>query len=500
MKNIKKLLATTVAGALIILLANSCGEDFVTKEFTNGVTDENFFKNESDALQALTAVYDIVSASGLYLEAAEVLGDCPSDDILELTGDNGDFGPHFKAASDFRFLPNNRFSMARWFDAYKGVFRANILLDRLPDIEMDQAIKNRIEGETKFLRALFYFNLVVTFGDVPFTTDVLTREEYNELARTDRNIIYGQMEQDLRDAAGFLPEDASDPVGRATRGAANGLLSRVYLYQSKWSEAANTAKSVMDQNTYQLVAGEDFHKLFSGQLENSSESLFEMQSVSNAPNFWSGSTENHRSIHWSPVIGWANWFSPSPGAYDQFQAEPADVRRSGSILHVGAVPTDMIDTDGDGVQEPFPSGDMNSSYFHDNQCRKWLPEGQPMSSGNSFNVNFTILRYAEVLLNYAEAQNELGNSTEALSAVNQIRSRAQVPDLTETNQGLLRDLIRSERRKELLFEGQRYFDIQRWGIAEQVLGPLGYETGRHEFWPVPVSELDLMPNLTQYPE
>lgn len=499
MKKIFKSLLFLIAGAAITVIAISCGEDFVTKEFTNGVVDENFFKNESDAVQALTAVYDIVSSTGLYREAAVVLGDCPSDDILELTGDNGDFGPHFRAASDYRWEPNNRFSQARWFDGYKGVFRANNLLEKLPEIEMDGSVRNRIEGETKFLRALFYFNLVVTFGDVPFSTEVLTRQEYNELARTDRDIIYAQMEQDLIDAAGLLPVEASDPVGRATKGAANGLLSRIYLYQNKWSEAAATAKSVIDQSTYTLVASEDFNKLFSGQLENSSESLFELQSVSNAPGFWSAGTENFYSIHWSPVIGWANWFSPSPGSFQQFEAEPADVRRKGSILLVGADPVDMIDTDGDGVLEPFPSGDMNSSYFHGAQCRKWLPEGQPMSSGNSFNVNFTILRYAEVLLNYAEAQNELGNTTEALDAVNQIRTRAQVPTLSETDQGILRQLIRSERRKELLFEGQRFFDIQRWGVAEQLLGPLGYVTGRHEFWPVPVSELDLMPNLTQYP-
>ncbi len=497
-KSIRKYISPFL-GLLFILVAISCGEDFVTKEFTNGVVDENFFKNESDALQALTAVYDIVSSRGLYREAVVVLGDCPSDDILELTGDNGDFGPQFRAASDFRWEPNNRFSQARWFDGYRGVFRANNLLERLPDIDMNQDVKNRIEGETKFLRALFYFNLVVTFGDVPFSTEVLTREEYNELARVDRNIIYGQMEQDLIDAAGFLPEEASDPVGRATRGAANGLLSRVYLYQSKWSEAASAAKNVIDQNNYSLVPGEDFNKLFSGQLENSSESLFEMQSVSGAPGFWSGSTENFYSIHWSPVIGWANWFSPSPSSYQQFEAEPTDVRRKGSILLVGATPVDMIDTDGDGVQEPFPSGNMNSSYFHNANCRKWLPEGKPMGSGNSFDVNFTILRYAEVLLNYAEAQNELGNSAEALNAVNEIRERAQVADLTATDQGTLRQLIRDERRKELLFEGQRFFDLQRWGIASEVLGPLGYEVGRHEFWPVPVSELDLMPNLTQYP-
>ena len=480
------------------LLFNSCGEDFVTKEFQNGVVDENFFQNASDAEQALTAIYDIVGQKGLYREAVMVVGDATSDDINELTGDSGDYGTFFRAASDYRWEPSNPFSSARWYDGYKGIFRANILLEKLPDREMDESLKTRMTGEAKYLRALYYFNLVITFGDVPFTTEVLTRDEYSELARTDQSIIYAQIEQDLTDAATILPVEASDPVGRATKGAATGLLSRIYLYQSKWQEASTAAKSVIDQGTYELVGSGEFINMFNGNLENSVESLFEFQAVSEAPNFWSGNTENLYSIHWSPVIGWANWFSPSPGSYQQF--EEGDIRRKASVLLVDADPPDFIDVNGDGVQEQFPSGNMNSSYFNGANTRKWLPEGKDMTQPNSFDVNYTILRYAEVLLNYAEAQNELGNTAEALNAVNMIRERAQAPPFTTTAQGELRELIRAERRRELLFEGHRFFDLQRWGIAEEVLGPLGYVEGRHNYWPVPNAELDLMPNLTQYPQ
>ncbi|MEM9829232.1 MAG: RagB/SusD family nutrient uptake outer membrane protein [Bacteroidota bacterium] len=494
----KKIIAIICFSGLTTLLFNSCGEDFVTKEFQNGVVDENFFQNASDAEQALTAIYDIVGQKGLYREAVMVVGDATSDDINELTGDSGDYGTFFRAASDYRWEPNNPFSSARWYDGYKGIFRANILLERLPDIEMDESLKARMLGEAKYLRALYYFNLVITFGDVPFTTTVLTRDEYSELARTDQSIIYAQIEQDLTDAAAVLPIEASDPVGRATKGAATGLLSRIYLYQNKWQEAANAANSVMDQGSYDLVGSEDFINLFNGKMENSVESVFEFQAVSEAPNFWAGSTENLYSIHWSPVIGWANWFSPSPGSYQQF--EDGDIRRKASVLLVDADPPDFIDVDGDGVQEQFPSGNMNSSYFNGANTRKWLPEGKNMTQPNSFDVNYTILRYAEILLNYAEAQNELGNTAEALTAVNMIRIRAQMPEFTSSNQGELRDLIRAERRRELLFEGHRFFDLQRWGLAEEILGPLGYVEGRHNYWPVPNAELDLMPNLTQYPE
>lgn len=497
MKNRKKI-KIGLAGLITFLCLLSCDEDFVTKEFENGVVDENFFQNAAQAEQALTAVYDIVGSKGLYREAINVLGDCPSDDVLELTGDNGDYGSYFRASSDYRWFPDNPFSTARWYDAYKGIFRANILLEKLPGIDMDAGVKDRFSGEAKFLRALYYFNLVTAFGDVPFSIEMLSRDEYAELARTDRSIIYAQMEQDLMDAAEMLPPDASDPVGRATKGAADGLLSRIYLYQSKWEEAAAAAKKVIDQNKYRLVATEDYVNLFNGHMENSKESLFEFQSVAFAPGFWNSNSENFYSIMWSPTQGWSNFLSPSPSSYEQF-SDPNDVRRKASILLLGQTPPDMIDV-GNGEQE-FGTGTMRPDYFHNASNRKWLPEGKDMAVVNNFDVNFLILRYAEVLLNYAEAQNEAGNTTEAAGAITEIRERAGiVPSAPPAaDQASLRELIRSERRKELLFEGHRFYDLQRWGIADEVLSPFGYIQGTHEFWPVPTAELDLMPNLTQYP-
>ena len=482
----------------MIVAMFSCGEDFVTKEFKNGVVDENFFQNAAHAEQALTAVYDIISSKGMYREAINGLGDCPSDDINELTGDNGDYGTFFRAASDFRWFPSNPFSSARWYDGYKGIFRANILLEKLPDIDMDDGLRNQFAAEAKFLRALYYYNLVVAFGDVPFVTTALTREEYTELARTDKAVIYAQMEKDLQEAAGVLPETPQN-LGRATRGAANGLLSRIYLYQQKWSEAATSAEAVINSGTYQLVGAEDYTKMFNGQMENSIESIIEFQAVGNAPGAWGNSTENFYSFMWSPVIGWANWFSPSVESYTQYAEHPEDIRRKAFILVEGADPPDMIDVDGDGVQEPFPSGNMNTTYFNGGNVRKYLPEGKNMANANNHDVNFPIVRYAEVLLNHAEAETELGNVDEALVSLNMVRTRALVPATEERDQAALRELVRQERRKELLFEGHRYYDLARWGLQQEKLAPLGFVAGRHEYWPVPTAELDLMPNLTQYP-
>ena len=490
----KLILYLSVFSLIGLLLA--CSEDFVTKEYQNGVVDENFFQDGKDAEQALTAVYDIVGQKGYYRDAIFPLGESSSDNIDEQTGDNGDYGFHYKAISDYRWVPDNPFFEARWYDSYKGIFRANILLDKLPAIEMDESLKQRYVAEAKFLRGLFYFTLIISYGDVPLVTEILTRDEYNNLARTDQALVYAQVEQDLTEAVDVLPTADASQVGRATRGSALGLLSRVYLYQKKWQESADASEEVMALNTYGLV--EDYGSLFNGHNENSEESLFEMQSVSRAPSFWNSGSENLYSVMWSPMIGWANWYTPSVDVIQSF--EQGDARRKASLLIVGA--NDSIDLNGDGVLDPFPDPETGSNtvFFTDSNVRKFLPEGKPLNDATNFDVNFPIIRYAEILLNNAEALNELDRSAEALAPLNEVRARAGLPAITITNQTELRDIIYHERRIELVFEGHRFFDLKRQDRAAEVLGPLGFQPGVNEYFPIPQEELDLNPNLTQYPE
>lgn len=494
MNNMKYLAYILLFSLTSFVLA--CSEDFVTKEYQNGVVDENFFQTAKDAEQALTAVYDIVGQKGYYRDAIFPLGESSSDNIDEQTGDNGDFGFHYKAISDYRWVPNNPFFMARWYDSYKGIFRANILLEKLPDIDMEESIKQRYAAEAKFLRGLFYFTLIISYGDVPLITEVLTRDEYNSLPRTDQALVYAQVEQDLRDAAQALPSVNDASAGRATKGSALGLLSRVYLYQKKWQDCVNASEEVIGLNAYGLV--EDYGSMFNGRNENSEESLFEMQSVSRAVGFWSGGSENLYSVMWSPMIGWANWFTPSEDILQSF--EEGDIRRKASLLVVGA--NDSIDLDGDGVLNPFPDPEAGSNtvFFTDSNVRKFLPEGKPLNNVDNFDVNFPIIRYAEILLNYAEALNELNRPSDALAPLNAVRARANLPAVDTNSQSELREIIYHERRIELVFEGHRFFDLKRQDRAVEVLGPLGYRAGTHEYFPIPQEELDLNPNLTQYPE
>jgi len=489
---------TTYPLILLLLIFMGCSEDFVTKEYQNGVVDENFFQTAKDAEQALTAVYDIVGQKGYYRDAIFPLGESSSDNIDEQTGDNGDYGFHYKAISDYRWVPDNPFFMARWYDSYRGIFRANILLEKLPEIDMDDALKQQYAAEAKFLRGLFYFTLIISYGDVPLITEVLTRDEYSELGRTDQALVYAQVEQDLIEAVDGLPVsvEGNADLGRATRGSALGLLSRVYLYQSKWQETVDASEEVIALNQYNLV--EDYGSMFDGTNENSEETLFEMQSVARAPSFWSGQTENLYSVMWSPMIGWANWYTPSVDLIQSFEED--DQRRKESLLLVGA--NDSIDLNGDGILDPFPAPEIGSNtvFFTDSNVRKFLPEGKPLNDVNNFDINFPIIRYAEILLNYAEALNELGRSSEALTPLNEVRARAELPPVNITDQSSLRQMIYHDRRIELVFEGHRFFDLKRQGRAEEVLGPLGWQAGQHEYFPIPQEELDLNPNLTQYPE
>jgi len=472
----------------------SCNEDFVTKEFTNGIVEDNFYKTVKDAEQALTGVYDPISRKGVYRESFVVLGECSSDNIDEQTGDNGDYGFQWKAVSDYRWLADNIFIYSRWYDCYAGIFRANTFLQKVPTIVMDETLKKQYLAEASFLRAVYYWNLVITFGDVPLVNKVLSQSEYRKLARSPIAEVYKLIEADLIAAIPNLPVANSNPVGRVTKGAALGFLGRMYLYQNKWQQAADASKQVVDLGRYKLVP--DFISLFNGKNENSVESLMEFQAVTFAPGYWDLGTINSIASMWSPTIGWSNWYTPSKETVTIF---PKGDQRRKSILVVGAVPADSIDVDGKGAK-PFPTPPMRPTYFNNVSVRKYLPEGRDMNNVNNYDVNNHIIRYAEVLLNQAEALNEVGKGSEALVPLNQVRERAKMEPITETNQTALRTIIRQERRLELMFEGHRFFDLARWGIAETVLKSKGFIKGRNEFFPVPLAELGVMPNLTQYPK
>ena len=304
------------------------------------------------------------------------------------------------------------------------------------------------------------------------------------------------MVADLKDAIQSLPsvtEYSDAEKGRATKGAAQALLGKVYLYDKNYEQAELIFGEVIASNNYALM--EDFDQVWNRNYENNKESLFEVQfadgnSGSSTP---VGNNDKH---YWVNVAGGVGEFLPTKNLYDAF--EPNDPRRDYT----------MFNYDGQPFAPQLTTSALNLDVFK----KSWSSTGfgvrknlVPMVLPNSLSANatnFPIIRYADVLLMYAEAANEMEKYTEARNAINQVRQRPTVnlPPLTTDNAGtkqLIFDAIVRERRVELAFEQHRFNDLRRWGLAEEELAYLGYTEARHRYFPLPQSEIDVNPNLVQ---
>lgn len=485
---------------IAVTLFNRCSKDFIEIDKPSGKSAQTLFASSQDVEKALTGCYHTLWQMGLYKRSQILLGDCPSDNIKE-NGDAGSYGIGTLQLNTFIFNNDNFLIDERWKDIYQGLFRINTFLENVNNPgfnlkDLNPSIKNRWIAEAKFLRALCNFLLVTNFGNAPLITKPLTPEEAFEIKKNTELEFWAQIELDLGEAIPVLPPSYDNAnIGRVTKGAANALLGRAYLYQSKWQSCIGSTKSVIESGLYDLYKG-NYADLFNGKAENTIESVFELQSINLGKHFADLTDFGLMTYYWSPNFQWAeNFFGPSKSLIDAFAARPQDLRRVGSIYLVGA--NDLIDADGNGTSSIFPSAeDFNrKNYINGGNVRKFLPTGINQTNRNLFKINFCIIRYAEVLLNYAEALNENGQSTQALIYVNYIRKRAGMPDLNIANQSQLREAIALERRLELCFEGHRYFDLKRTGKAKDVLGSYGYVEANNKFFPIPLSETSINKNL-----
>lgn len=334
------------------------------------------------------------------------------------------------------------------------------------------------------MRAYFYFKLVRWFGDVPLILEPLEPAEYQQ-ARSPAGEVHAQIEQDLMDAINSLPpraQYASADLGRVSQGTAEGLLAKVYLTQGDFAAAETHALGVINSGEYSLL--ERYADNFLPVGENSIESLFEVQATA-LETGGAGSQYNEvQGVRGTPNLGWG-FNRPSDDLILAY--EPGDPRREATILYPGEVLPD-----GSARVEDNPNI-VNERF---NQ-KAWVPAH---SGGNGNGPgNIRILRYADVLLIAAEALNENGQAAQALTYLNAVRERARqglngiLPDITETDQAALREIIWHERRVELAMEQQRWFDLQRQGRAGDVLRALdkAFVDNKHELLPIPQTEIDL---------
>lgn len=480
---------------LIVMLfggLTSCGDEFLDKAPKGELTSDNFFKDELQAEQAVNAIYEHLRGFNVHVFSYLGVTDIASDDADKgsVPGDAG----FLQDINDFTFDANNTAVNGIWTGYFQGIFRANQVITNVPEIEMDTELQNRLIGEARFLRAYFYFFLVRTYGDVPLIDRPLNPDEYQQ-PKVAAAEIYDFIEDDLTFAIANLPEKSEYPatdLGRATSGAARAYLAKVHLFQDDFQAAFQLAQEVINSGEYALYP--DYEAIFRREGEHSSESIFEVSTVALEQGGGSSQFNEVQGIRGNPNNGWG-FNNPSADLVAAF--EENDPRLGATVIFNG----DTL-SNGDIVRAD-PNMGSNPRF----NKKAWMPERPPIGFGNS-GANIRLFRYADLLLIAAEAANELGNSTDALNYLNQVRERARqgnpdiLPDVTATEQTELRNAIWQERRVELAMEQHRYFDLVRQGRAEEVFAELGINwiPGKHEVYPIPQSEIDISGGtLTQNP-
>lgn len=449
-------------------LLGACSEDFTDLAPISQRNVQNFYQTATDMEVAVNAAYSALLLNGTYNESYWIMQEMRSDNTDQGPGTTG-LARERAVIEDFDEISTSEIVTNAYVDSYLCISRCNIVLERIGPIEMDQSLKDQLRGEVLFLRSLMYYHLTVSFGNIPLIlTETRSVEEGKDHVQVSADVIYGQIIQDLVEAGPLLPVSyASDNIGKATRGAAETLLAKLYLTVGDNSAAETVLRRIISDYGYDLLP--DYADLWGVENENNDESIFEVQFQGGG--FGTGNL-------------FTNQFSPLP----ELPISVGDFRNR---------PTrDML-----AAYEPNDSrllASMDTTYVDEqgvlltnsaNDARFILKYGLE----NAFNEddapnNFVVLRYADVLLMLAEA---LGESDEAYDLINQVRNRAGLGPIDAGTPGTFEDKLLQERRVELAFENHRWADLKRFGVAESVMQAQGKSPNL--LFAIPQRELDLNP-------
>jgi len=453
------------------------------------IVSDTFYKTEKDADAAVIAIYNALNSEvhTLYNRLMQIGTEMATDDY--------EAGPrarnaHVRALSNLTHDASNDRMLELWRQSYDGINRANIAIEKIgANPGLDPAQAGTLINEAKFLRALLYFNLVRWFGGVPLVTKETTSltPENIYVSNATESEVYALIEQDLKDAEELPAPTAGGRTGRATSGAAKSLLAKVYLTRNKWKEAADKSREVIDSRWYDLF--ENFADVYATAYKNGKEHILSAQfkGLSN----WNGN-----------MLGGSSAPTDIPGISGDY----ADAPHRESLLFESFAENDTRKYVTFGVEYTSPvDGKVYTTHPH---FRKYYDETVPASPGQS-SKNIPIIRFAEILLIYAEALNELngGPAPEAYAAIDRVRTRAGISALSQSqpdlSQAAFREAVFEERRKELVYEYQRWFDLSRRGsdyyVAKLKAAGKGNAQPKHIHFPIPQRELDLNPNLRQIP-
>lgn len=486
------LIKTSIICLSALTLASGC-KKFLEQEVPGAYAEQDFYKTDQDATQAVTAVYDMMQAhynnnwGSLYMVKTML-----SDESNAGGSDAGD-QPGYQTLDNYNFDATNDKVRDAWRMCYFTIYRANKVINRTtPETDL----RKRLIAEAKFLRAYNYFELVSLWGDVPLVLDDIPPAQYTSTGRKPKADVYAQIEKDLQEAMAVLPLKSvlsgADKF-RVSKGAAQALLGKAYLYQQKWTEAAAQFEAVITSNQFSLAPS--VGAAFSRGFEFGQESLFEI-SYTNSRSYdwgnfpWGGAPESNIHIQLmgprgdyytkapadSLIAGWG-FNLPKKKLWDAFIAAGDVQRRRQIIMSVGELTTA-------GGNWSNPTAYDYEGYFQRKYGSFGAQTGGPISELN-YGTNWRHIRYADVLLMASEANYRANNETKARQYLNLVRQRAGgLADVTATGTALF-DAIVKERQLELAFEGFRYSDLVRWGLAQQELGPLGFQAAKHSLLPVP---------------
>jgi hypothetical protein len=469
--------------ALILLAAMallSCNK--LVEKPQSIIAQDQFYQTKNDAISAVTAVYSALNTDPggdfpMYGRQLYFMADAATDDETE---GNSASNADVRAMGSITYIANNNRIQANWTQHYMGINWANVAIDKVSAMPIDTALRARLVRESKFIRALLYFNLVRLFGDVPLVLHQAADVGQTAVIRTPAAQVYQQIIADLTDAENLPASYSGTDIGRATSGAAKTLLAKVYLTRQDWKNASAKCLEVIN-GPYGYGLFSNYADVFNKSTKNGKEHIFSVQFLSN-----SGASNSRDRIMTDVFSGFSTKIPPDLPAdsslYKSFVT--GDTRRDVTYF------TSLFN----------PSTGKNYKFNYIG-LRKFVDTTQLLTSIES-GINFPVLRYADVLLMYAEAVNEdQGPTTAAYNAVNQVRERAKVPDLPAgLSQSNFRNAVYQERRFEFVQEGLRWFDLVRTGRLVTAVNKVAAKSAvsqKDVLFPIPQAEINVNAKVTQ---
>ena len=484
-----KLKYNLIAIALLGFSFSSCS-DFLEQNPQTDLSENDFYKTADDILSAVNGAYSSLQEGDIYGNWY-VFGEIPSDNTRNQLSGSVTTQNEF---DQFYIDTQNSMIASFWKAAYKVIKRTNTVLGRIDGIEINAELANRYKLECKFIRALMYFNLVRVYGDVPLVLKEISISESYDILREPKENVYNQIIDDLKEAQGLPVSYSTAEDGRATQGAAKALLADVYMTLHKYAEAETILAEIINSGRYSLLENtpgslniDGYKNVFSPVNHNSKEGIFEIQFLKGGygegSNYANNFAPENSGTNVVAVGGTGGNNIPEMDIYNAY--EEGDLRRDFS---------------------------MSLGYYDNRKNNEWVESRYvckfmdvPYQNNDASN-NYPVIRYADVILMYAEALNQNGKTAEACKYLNMTRRRGfgyqttetSPVDLQTTDKAQFALMVEQERRVELAFENHRWFDLIRTGRAVEVMKSKGFSLNETNLiCPIPQKQIDVNPKLTQ---